>query len=73
MSEIIQFPAATLADIPCEKILAGAAKQEFQFVFVMGRLANGETWLSGSTADLGAALVLVEQLKRRLIPDGAIK
>lgn len=67
MNDVIRFHGGTLVPLPCSQILAGAQRHDFEDVVVMGRLKNGETYLSGSTSDLGLWLYLVEKLKKELI------
>jgi hypothetical protein len=69
MGVVVKFPGHTIADIDPKQILSSACELVFDDVFVMGRLSCGATYLSGSTADIGRFLILVEQLKRQMIPD----
>lgn len=69
MGVVVRFPGQTVADMDPKQVLAAADESVFDDVFVMGRLHCGKTYLSGSTSDIGRFLVLVEQLKRQMIPD----
>ena len=69
MGTIVKFPGLTVADLDPKQVLARADEMVFDDVFVVGRLHCGKTYLAGSTANIGRFLVLVEQLKRQMIPN----
>lgn len=63
MSNIVYLPITTL-DIPVERVLDRAKASSLDVVFVLGREPDGTPYFAGSTSDIGALLVLVEQFKK---------
>lgn len=65
-ADIIQGHFQTTCDIPPERILDAAKEAGLDTVFVLGWKGD-ETYFAGSSADIGAALLLFELFKRDVV------
>lgn len=65
-AEVIKFPGSTTLDIPPDNVLDGA-KGELKTAIVMGYDKEKRIWLSASTADKATLLLLIEQIKFKLL------
>lgn len=63
---VVPFTGVTLNDTTPESVLESAKKVSLDIVFVIGE-KDGELYASGSTSDIGSALVLFEKFKRLVI------
>jgi len=65
-AEIIGFPGRTKLDIHPDKVLEGA-KGELGTAVVIGYTGGGKIWLSSSTGDKASIVLLIEQIKFKLL------
>ena len=62
----------TKLPLPAERILNGAAKQEFQTLLLIGKTKDGEYYFAGTDSDVGVNLFLLEAARHQLL-DGAFE
>lgn len=69
MSEVVKFHPVEVGAgyrFDPDEILERAKGQGFKTVAILGELADGSTWVSGS-ANAGETLILMEKAKRSII------
>lgn len=66
-AEIILFSGITTLDLPADRLLEAALKQNLDKVVILGYLPDGEEYFASSIADGGSVLWLMEKLKKRLL------
>lgn len=64
---IVNFPGITTLPLDPARVLAGAAKERFQRVIVIGVTEDGDEYYSCSDPDGGTFLWDVERAKLRLL------
>lgn len=69
MSNIIQLDIPTKGDIPVGTILEGAQGANLQDVVVIGWIEGEGHYLSTSSGDAGAILLLLELAKKRVLEE----
>jgi hypothetical protein len=70
MADIIPLPVITTLDIPPERILEAATREEFEDVIVIGRTKDGCEYYGASMADGGLAIWRLERAKLKLLRMG---
>ena len=61
------LPVVTTLDIPTERILNGALKQELKSCFIIGLTKDNEMYFASSMADGGSVLWCMEKAKMALM------
>lgn len=63
MADIINWPYPSTINLPPERILEEAAKQDFDGVVVLGFLKDGSAYMASSYADGGQVTWLIDRCK----------
>ena len=69
MSNVVKLELVEVGEgfrFEADAILDGAKGNEFESIVVLGQLADGRMWVSGS-ANLGESLVLIEKAKHHIL------
>lgn len=66
MGEVVFLDIATRLDVPAERVLRKALESDLKSVVIAGYDAEGNEYFDSSLADGGAALWLLERMKKRL-------
>lgn len=67
MGDVVRPNFSTTADLAVEQVLRRSLEKQFDAVVVLGFDADGELHAFGSSADLGAALLMFERFKKQFI------
>jgi hypothetical protein len=67
MGKVVIFNGVTRLDIPAERVLKGALKEDLDKVVVIGYAKDGSEFFASSMADGGTVLWLMERLKLQLL------
>lgn len=67
MGDVVELEVDTIADIPVEKVLAGAMNHDIDDVLVLGFSADGGFYIASSNASCASNLLLVETARAELL------
>lgn len=67
MGEVVNLDVDTVADIPVDKVLAGAMNQSIEDVLVLGIDDNGGFYIAASSGSCALNLLLVETARAELL------
>lgn len=67
MGEVIQGSFTTTVDTSPDSVLDGAKASALRHVLVLGRWPDGSLYAAATTSDIGQALVMFEEFKKKFI------
>lgn len=63
----VEVGFCTIADLPPRKVLAAAADQKFDHLWIVGYLEDKELYVASSTSDVGSFLLAIEDYKVNIL------
>lgn len=67
MGEVIYANIVTKLDLPAQRVLEAALKEDLQSVVIIGYDSDGDEYFAASIADGGSVLWLMERAKKKLL------
>ncbi len=67
MGEVVTLGAATVLDLPAERVLSAAQEAALETVLVLGIAPDGESYEAATTGDKGLLLYLMERFRHKLM------
>lgn len=67
MGDVVDLPMITTIDLDPQRVLAAAAKVDFDAVIIVGWKKDGDEFFSSSCSDGGDAVWLLERAKLKLL------
>ena len=67
MADVTRPDFTTLAEIPVERVLDEAKKEDFTIVLVLGRKEGGELVPASSTAGTAEVLLMIKEFEHALL------
>lgn len=69
---VVRFGGKTKLELPPEGVLESAAKLDFEWVVVVGKLKNGERYLAFSDPDVAHALWELKRAEELLLRNSSV-
>lgn len=67
--KVVPLDQITTNDVPPEKIIEGAAEEEFEDIVILGKLKDGTMYYASSNASIGDAFVMMDKFKLDMLQE----